>query len=431
MRKPIFEIGTAVICILLLFTILLYYNIFNFSSRKCYYQGIAPSFQSLILSTSIISQTDFPVVSWRTNTETDSVIIFGIQDEFFFTGKTLVQEGTLKISASNSSCETIIERRFLVLPIPQVYVSFILILLLLVSYSLSLVSRSKTTSGQLDSFLQDAFNATSILKPLGVVIDYATKEPISGVIVRLYEAGRKNLLMTSVTNTNGEFSMSVESGTYYFEISKDGYSPIDTFSNFNQNTFTVTADQIFSLPEKTSSIAVTIYIQPSTMNGTNNTKYSLQGNILPQFSLQKVLLVSFTTVLFIQLMFVILNPIIINILLLGAIALLFVIIYRREFSQKEASGYLINQKGFPLAGVEVGIFDTEFRVLLGQTFTDKSGQFFLEWTTQKSIVLQLLDIRYVFDNNERSINIKQYASTKQGSKVITGVYKTKHQLTEL
>ena len=60
-------------------------------------------------------------------------------------------------------------------------------------------------------------------KPWGFVFDQATKQPIAGAKVQVFDADSGRLLETQLTDDKGHFELLVQAGTYTVSVSKDGY----------------------------------------------------------------------------------------------------------------------------------------------------------------------------------------------------------------
>jgi len=60
-------------------------------------------------------------------------------------------------------------------------------------------------------------------KPWGTIYDSMTKEPIDLAIIRLFDAKKKNLVETLVTDKSGRFGFSSLAGRYYLAVTKSDY----------------------------------------------------------------------------------------------------------------------------------------------------------------------------------------------------------------
>jgi hypothetical protein len=63
------------------------------------------------------------------------------------------------------------------------------------------------------------------VKSFGTVIDSQTHEPLGIAAVRVFDAHRKVMVTTRITNEEGKFSALIQPGTYYLVVTKSGYGP--------------------------------------------------------------------------------------------------------------------------------------------------------------------------------------------------------------
>ncbi len=65
-------------------------------------------------------------------------------------------------------------------------------------------------------------------KTWGVVYDEATRKPVRGVVLRMFDATYHKLLETQVTDDRGRYSFRVGNGVYYLTATKDGYGKTES-----------------------------------------------------------------------------------------------------------------------------------------------------------------------------------------------------------
>lgn len=63
-------------------------------------------------------------------------------------------------------------------------------------------------------------------KPIGVVTDKTTGQPLPQVVVRIFNATDNKLVATHITTTDGRFKALLQPGRYNISYSKNGYNPI-------------------------------------------------------------------------------------------------------------------------------------------------------------------------------------------------------------
>jgi len=61
------------------------------------------------------------------------------------------------------------------------------------------------------------------VKSFGTVMDADTKEPLGIVAVRVFDATRKTMVTTRITNEEGKFSALIQPGSYYLIVTRAGY----------------------------------------------------------------------------------------------------------------------------------------------------------------------------------------------------------------
>ena len=67
-----------------------------------------------------------------------------------------------------------------------------------------------------------------LLRPFGLVVDEATREPLPLSVVRIFEAEKNWLLATKVTDEQGRFNFLLTPGKYYLTCYKAGYLPFQS-----------------------------------------------------------------------------------------------------------------------------------------------------------------------------------------------------------
>jgi len=63
------------------------------------------------------------------------------------------------------------------------------------------------------------------VKSFGTVVDAQTHEPLGIAAVRVFDAHRKMMVTTRITNEEGKFSALIQPGSYYVVVTKSGYEP--------------------------------------------------------------------------------------------------------------------------------------------------------------------------------------------------------------
>jgi len=80
------------------------------------------------------------------------------------------------------------------------------------------------------------------VKSFGTVIDAETHAPLGIAAVRVFDAKRKAMVTTRITNEEGKFSALIQPGDYYLIVTKSGYEPQQTGSLKLSKTETLAMD---------------------------------------------------------------------------------------------------------------------------------------------------------------------------------------------
>lgn len=228
-------------------------------------------------------------------------------------------------------------------------------------------------------------------KPYAVVYDSVTKEPLSQAIVRIFNE-ENALVRTEVTNVYGIFSTSLPKGKYRFVVSRSGYKfPSAIVRNTEDGEFLrVNRGEYVEFdgePEIIISLPVDLV-------------ENRFGVIVRAFARNQILVIlrALQLLAFLIAFGYSLNVFVNDQLVLNAVFLLLyvpsfvVLIYGSRYNLK--LGVLKDEKGKKLAGVMLGVKETDFERVVARRVTDKDGLYRLI-LHQGTYALASLDERYI------------------------------------
>ncbi|WKZ30529.1 MAG: hypothetical protein QY314_02010 [Candidatus Dojkabacteria bacterium] len=250
--------------------------------------------------------------------------------------------------------------------------------------------------------------------PWGVVYDGVTKKPLGRAIIRLFDAGSGKIVTTAVTDAQGVFKLTPKAGKYFIQVTKIGYvfpSAIvpgetdDAFMNvYHGETLEIKADN--------APVTLTIPIDPEkTEDKAKLTWRLVKTRALFVFEKLNSALLYGGFAYSIWATFI--TPSFVNMVVLT--------FYGGFFALK---AYLLRIPDFgtvskgvlqPVAGVEVGLYETEFQTLVTRTFTDKSGKYAF-YVPNRDYFIRLIDATYKMTNT-KATNEKLYVNAEKDSAI--------------
>jgi len=419
MQRFIFEVVGTVIGVLIIIGGIFAFNPFSTGTTVCYSNGTTPSFAYLKLSPAISTAKEQIQVQWKTQNSQDQVVIKELGQTYLYTGKIDITTPSITVTATNSSCEfTVIKRQF-TLPIDPVIFSFVMLGIGISTYLLTFILQQTSKQSSQQNILREALLSTTVKRNIGVLIDFENNTPLSGIIIRFYRYPDHELVATVVTDNKGEFTLALEKGQYVCEVGNDRLEEIDSSFLKDTEDLSVTHLQPFFIGESSPSLSITIAVKKK---GVTLARKIIDSRKMVTL-IKNAVFAYFIVTLFVFVLFLLLETtlfilviIFLNLLILGFLAL-------RETSSFQGIARIVDKNGKPVGGIEVGLWDREFNVLLSQTYTKSTGEFILEWKEGELIQLQLLDMNYLFSNGQRVHQINKILSTNQNTKIVAGTYK--------
>lgn len=226
----------------------------------------------------------------------------------------------------------------------------------------------------------------------GVVYDSTTKKPVARAVVRLKTQNGGKIVDTVVTDANGVMRLSAHAGEYLLSVEHSLYS-------FPSNLVTQTVDGgyanvylggPFVVKNAADTVMLSVPIDPVVVSDAQAKRVKLVAIIdkVASYGSSSILVAGLLYSLYASIVY----PHIYNylavtlyLLVLGAKVLLLL--------QGKKIGIVRMKNGTVAKGIELGLFDTEFKNLLYRTFTDKEGHYNFAVANGK-YYLKVMDNRY-------------------------------------
>ncbi|WKZ30616.1 MAG: carboxypeptidase-like regulatory domain-containing protein [Candidatus Dojkabacteria bacterium] len=363
----------------------------------------------IILSWSVANATHVDIVPFASNapfsgnrTETIST---NQQITLIATNGTCVREKVLTVTVQPIAPETITSS--LVLGFAAIEVATI---------AASSVAPVVSSSHNMFSFGFAMVDRLRRRYPWGVVYDSKTKKPLGRAIVRAINTETKQIV-TSVTDALGVFRIFLKQGTYTITVTKQGYE-------FPSKLITTNDDKqfmnVYHGEEFTIQTDGELVLKSFPMDPAGETALSSLSNLWIRVSPyleyinSTILLLGIGTSLYT----VIVNPTLPNFLLIAFY--LGLAVTKLLLFQIPTSGTVKDEKGEKVAGMEIGLFDGEFKNLVTTTFTDDKGQFSF-YAKNDEYTIKVLDSHYelITDSVMDGVRVPKEGGNNGGRVIMT------------
>ena len=225
----------------------------------------------------------------------------------------------------------------------------------------------------------------------GIVYHSGTKKPLGRAIIRLLRED-KTIADTVVSEANGTFRLTPKVGKYTVVASLGGYTfPSTVITAENDGGFTnVYRGQVIEVSDTSKGILLSIPMDSATMSDSEKRSAQLKGKVTEAVEFLSNLLVfaGFAYGLYVAYQY----PHAYNYAILAVYGL-FLVLKLFLVLPKKTVGRTLFSDGSPVAGVELGLFDTEFKNLLYRTFTNDNGEYSFVVPNQ-TYNLKVMDDRY-------------------------------------
>jgi hypothetical protein len=210
-------------------------------------------------------------------------------------------------------------------------------------------------------------------KPWGIVYDSVTKAPITRAVVRLFSQGK--LVESRVTDVNGVFYMTPEEGIYTLIASKNGYRFPSTniVGEHDGPRKNVYKGGPYEVKKDKDIVKLSVPLDPvkaSPFKVLFKKSWSFIYNILNKLNpilLLIGMLISGVVYYFTK------DPL--NLLWLGLNTLFLILHFYVKHLVRSRWGYVVDSRGNPVAGIEIGLYDKTYNRLIDNRVTDEKGRY--------------------------------------------------------
>ncbi len=227
----------------------------------------------------------------------------------------------------------------------------------------------------------------------GFIYDAITKKPVARAVIRLMTATDKMLVQTTVSEADGVFRIMPKVGKFTLMVSHALYSfPSKVVVGDKDTGFMgIYHGEEITITDPNLPIMLSIPLDPLTLTDKQKAAAHTKSLIENTFNILStvVLLAGFGYSIYATLMF----PHILNFLVIGLYIALLGSKLGITYLQPKAAGKVTNVKGQAMAGVELGLYDTDFNTLVYRTFTAADGTYSFA-AVNKDYYLKVLDNRY-------------------------------------
>ena len=352
-----------------------------------------PVIESFVISNKIIKKGEPITISWQVS-NADKVSIDAFASSLGKTGEASVvvsKSRDITLYASKGTCKrTQVKHVEVVNAYPWEGAGGMLIALFAAE---TVAVQIGVTQGNLWFAIFGLIDRSKKRKPWGVVYDSVTKKLISRVVVRLWDAETGKLVDTVVTDANGIFKLTPKVGKYVLKISHPEYVfPSKLINSSIDSGFTnIYTGEVIEVHNENDVLMISVPIDPEKKSSRKlrtqaivNFLEEVVGVISPIILVSGFLYSIVVTVMY---------PINLNFVILGLYATTFLIKVYVYLARPKLFGQVTGVDGKAISGLELGLFDSEFKNLVSRTFTNKQGTYNFVVKNQ-DYYLQVMDSGY-------------------------------------
>jgi hypothetical protein len=256
-------------------------------------------------------------------------------------------------------------------------------------------------------------------RSLGIVYDSVTKKPITRAVVRLFDVKKGRTVDTAVTDAKGIMRLVAHPGEYLITVSHPQYKFPSTLVNgeIDGGYAQIYLGKNIKIESSSQPIMVSVPLDPVVLSGLQKTKVRFAANVEKLGNYGSIGL--FTAGFLYSLYAAVVYPHLFNYLALSLYVLLLSAKLLLFLAKPKATGVMRTSDGKPVEGLEVGLFDVEFKNLLYRTFTTKEGRYNFA-VSNGSYYLKIMDEHYAIENAgqlQRALYIEP-ATAKDNVRVI-------------
>lgn len=227
----------------------------------------------------------------------------------------------------------------------------------------------------------------------GVVYDSVTKKPIARAVVRLKTQNGGKIVDTVVTDANGVMRLSAHAGEYILTVEHPLYSfPSSLVTQLVDGGYAnVYLGKTFAVKNAADTVMLSVPMDPIVISEAQAQRVKIVSVIdrIAAYGSTGLLLVGLIYSLYASIVY----PHIYNYF---AVFLYLIILAAKTllvFLHSKKVGTVRTKNGEVVSGIELGLFDTEFKNLLYRTFTDKEGNYNFA-VASGAYYLKVMDNRY-------------------------------------
>jgi sugar lactone lactonase YvrE len=227
----------------------------------------------------------------------------------------------------------------------------------------------------------------------GYVYDSVTKKPVARAVIRLISKENGSIVDTVVSEANGAFRLTPKVGIFTISITHPHYefpSKIVTTDSDGGYTAIYTGNDI-KIDSADASILLSIPLDPIELSESAKEVARLKAIVSSAGNALSVIVMfgGFAYTLYATIVY----PVTTNYLVLAAYILLVSAKLVLSLMQPKTQGTVVTEDGEVVAGVEIGLYDADFKNLLYRTFTSEEGTYSFA-VLNNDYVLKIMDSKY-------------------------------------
>lgn len=226
----------------------------------------------------------------------------------------------------------------------------------------------------------------------GIIYDAKTKKPLGRAVIRLQRVSDKSVIDTVVSDAAGTFKLTSKPGEYTVTVSLTGYTfPSTVVKGESDGGYSqIYRGEKITVTSAEEGILVSIPLDPANLSDAEKTRLRINTLLRSTFALLSNVLIfgGFSYSVYVAYLYP--HPYnfgILAVYTLLALGKLVLQLPRKQY------GVVRLSNGEPAVGIEVGLFDTEFKNLLYRTFTNEQGHYTFV-VPNRSYNLKIMDSRY-------------------------------------
>lgn len=380
-------------------------------------QFVCPVFTSFTVSATLVEPGSEVTFSWKTQ-NTTAVIWYGEEANMEVSGtRTFVPATTTKIQllADNGKCSAKVEKTVRVVETSPwknstaVGVGALAVEAAVIQVA-ALYQMGATAVQQAGGGVQGnlwlalaGFLDRRRKKKWGIVYDAVTKKPITRAVVRLVEQTTGKVIDTAVSDAKGIVRLSASPGTYVVQAVHPAYKfPSELVKLPSDGGYAnVYRGEPLTITETQTTLLVSIPLDPLEL--TPAMKRRVQGMAFIENAGNYGSLTILTVGMIYSSYAALAYPHAFNYIAVGIYSFLLLSKAALVFIKPKVAGTVHTVGGKAVSGLEIGLFDAEFKNLVYRTFTNSKGQYTF-FVNNGIYLLKIMDERYSILRHGKPVN---------------------------